>query len=87
MAQSGSSSSCKASFTVQEPRYPQQYSEENARRSSHVQAGSSPNFYLSHAWLVELETTQIEEEDEVPYWYIEGSGAAHCIILRDDAKM
>ena len=85
-AQSGRFSSRKASSTVQEPRYPQQDSEEDVRRSSHIYSGPFHRFDLSHAWLVEVESTGIEEEEELLYWYTEGIGAARCIILRDDAK-
>ena len=78
-------SSREASSTVQEPRHPQR-EYEDVRRSSHVQSVPSPHCDLSHAWLVEVESTRIEDEDELPYWYAEGIGAARCIIPRDDAK-
>ena len=85
-AQSGRFSSCEASSTVQEPRHPKREYEEDVSRSSHVQAGPSPRCDFNHAWLVEVESTRIEDEDELPYWYAEGVGAARCIIPRDDAK-
>ena len=85
-AQSDRSSSREASSTVHRCRHQEEESEEVVRRSSHVQAGPFPRYDLSHAWLLELKTTLIKEEEEVPYWYAEGIGAARFFIPRDDAK-
>lgn len=81
-ALSGHSYSREVSSTVQKHRYPERESEEDVRRSSHVQA--SPRCDLSHACLVEVGTMLIGKEEEVPYWYAKGIGATCCIIPRDD---
>ena len=84
--QRGCTSSQEADSTLQDGIHPEEVFLTDERRSSHVQAGPSPQCNSAHGWLLEVDCKKITDPEEGPFWYAEGIEIAFCTIPGGDAK-
>lgn len=59
----------------------------HASRFSHLSEGTSPQWNLAHARLLEVESRQLNDSEGVPYRAAKGIMMAFCILWGFDAKL
>lgn len=56
------------------------------RSTSHAHAGHSPGCKLGHAWLLRVESRELDDPETGPYWNVEEIDIALLTVLGEDAK-